>query len=292
MRSSSRRGRMLAHRRDAGSAEEKFLSSGKIIRFRIFSAASESRRWRALRNRNSAQCRLKQLSNLLIACRRFGRGASRAVDNPMPFQNAPSVSVHHKDWMIAGIQQNRVGGLWPDAIERQQFVAEFSRRSGQHARQRAAVALIEKVHEGFQPLRFLPEVARRTDQLLQLRLRCAANSADRKKSRSPEVAQRLLNVCPRRVLGLIRPNNHLKTRLCRPPVLTSPGGKQRVVVGADCVLAGFVHRAHDCRRRHSSCELESLTTGSTGFHRGHRVNRIIGDGWLKRPPRAPLCSLW
>ena len=199
MRSSSRRGRMLAHRRDAGSAEEKFLSSGKIIRFRIFSAASESRRWRALRNRNSAQCRLKQLSNLLIACRRFCRGASRAVDNPMPFQNAPRVSVHHKDRMIAGIQQNRVRGLRPYAIERQQFVAEFSRWSREHARQRAAVALIEKVHEGFQPLRFLPEVARRTDQLLQLRLRRAADSADRQKSRSPEgcraPSQRLSTPC-------------------------------------------------------------------------------------------------
>jgi len=53
----------------------------------------------------------------------------------MPFQNATRVSIDHKHGMIAGIQQNRVGGLRSNAMERKQFVAEVGGRLREHPRQ-------------------------------------------------------------------------------------------------------------------------------------------------------------
>ena len=60
--------------------------------------------------------------------------------------------------------------------------------------------LIEKAHKRFQPLRFLPEVTRRANQLLKLRLRRAPDSANGQKPRFPKVAERSLNVRPGSVL--------------------------------------------------------------------------------------------
>src|ERR1039458_3113578 len=135
---------------------------------------------------------LEQLSNFVIA--------RRAGNNLVPFQNAPRVSVHNKDRVIAGIQQNRVRGLRPYTVEREQFVAEFGGWPREHPRERPAVTLIEKAHKRFQPLRFLPEVTRRANQLLKLRLRRAPDSVDRQKPHFPKIAERLLNVRPRSVL--------------------------------------------------------------------------------------------
>src|ERR1700687_378635 len=143
----------------------------------------------ALLGRDSfAQCPLEQLSNLVIF--------ASAGNNLVALQNAPRVSVHDEDRVIAGIQKNRVCGLWPHTIEREQFVAEFSRWPCEHPLKRSVVALIEKTHKSFQPLRFLPEVTRRANQLLKLMLRRATDSADGQQSRSPKIAERLLNICP------------------------------------------------------------------------------------------------
>src|SRR5260370_12368241 len=103
----------------------------------------------------------------------------------MTFQNAPGVSVHNEDRVIAGIQQNRVRSLRPYAIEREQFVAEFGGWLREHPLERSAVTLIEKAHKRFQPLRFLPEVTRRADQFLKRRLTTAPDSAARPNARFP-----------------------------------------------------------------------------------------------------------
>src|SRR5713101_7592635 len=179
------------------------------------------------------QCLLEQLSNFVIA--------GRARNNLVPFQNTPRVSVHYKGRVIAGIQQNRVRRLRPYPIEREQFVAEFARWAREHPGQRPAVTLIEKAHKRFQPLRLLSEVTRRANQLLKFRLRRAPDSADRQKPRFPKVAERPLNVCPRSVLRQVGPDNYFEARLRRPPVLSSPGGKQRVVVSADRFVSGLGH---------------------------------------------------
>src|SRR5713226_169660 len=181
----------------------------------------------------SAQCLLEQLSNFVVA--------GGAGNNLMPFQNTPRVSVHNKGRVIAGIQQNRVRRLRSYPVEREQFLPKFGRWPREHPRKRPAVTLIEKAHKRFQPLRFLPEVTRRANQLLKLRLRRAPDSADRQKPRSPKVAERPLNVRPRSVLRQVGPDNYLEPRLRRPPVLSSPGGKQRVVVSAYRFVFGFAH---------------------------------------------------
>src|ERR1700681_2293961 len=140
-----------------------------------------------------AQRLLEQLSDMVIS--------HRARNNLVPFQNAPRVSVHHKNGVIAGIQQNRVGGFWPYTIEREQFVAELGRWLCEHPLERSAITRIEKAHKCFQPLGFLPEITRWADQLLKLTPRRAPDSADGQKPRFPKVAERLLNVRPRSVLA-------------------------------------------------------------------------------------------
>ncbi len=118
----------------------------------------------------------------------------------MPFQNAPRVSVHNKNRMIARVQQNRIRRLRPYTIKREQFVTELARWPREHSFERSAVTPIEKAHKRFQPLRFLPEVPRRADQLLKFRLRRAPDSADAQKPCSPKVGKRLLNIRPCSVL--------------------------------------------------------------------------------------------
>ena len=118
----------------------------------------------------------------------------------MPFQNAPRISVHNKNRVIAGIQQNRVGGFRPYTIDGEQFFAELGGWLREHPLERSAVTLIEKAHKCFQPLRFLPEVTRRANQLLKLLLRGAPDSVNGQKPRLPKVAERLFNICPRSVL--------------------------------------------------------------------------------------------
>jgi hypothetical protein len=99
--------------------------------------------------------------------------------------------------MIAGIKKNGVGGLWPNSIQRKQFFAQFRRGPREHSLQRTAITRIEKSNESFQPLRFLPEVSRRANQLFKLMQRRSANSSDRQKPCSSQVAKRLFDVGPR-----------------------------------------------------------------------------------------------
>jgi hypothetical protein len=186
------------------------------------------------------ECLLEQLADLLVFS--FGR------NKPMPFQNAPGVGVHNKNWMISRIQKNRVGGFWADPVERQQLISEFGSRAGEHSIERSSVIRIEKTYKDFQALRFLPEVARGTYQLLKFRQSKAADSTERKPSRFAKINQGLLDIRPRGVLSQIRPNNHFEARLRGPPMLLSPGGKQRAVVGADRVVLGLAY----CGRGHSS----------------------------------------
>src|ERR1700674_273292 len=140
-----------------------------------------------------AQRLLEQLSDMVIT---HGAG-----NNLVPFQNAPRVSVHNKNRVIAGIQQNRVGGFRPYTIEREQFVAELGGWLREHSLERSPITSIEKAHKCFQPLGFLPEITRWADQLLKVTPRRAPDSADGQKPRFPKVAERLLNVRPRSVLG-------------------------------------------------------------------------------------------
>src|ERR1700690_306809 len=104
-----------------------------------------------LEQAHATQCVLEQESNFVI-----GRSAR---NNPMPLENAPGISIDHKNRMIAGIKKNRVGGLRPHPIERKQFVTQFRSRAREHPLQRAAITRIEKAHKNFQPLRLLPEVS-------------------------------------------------------------------------------------------------------------------------------------
>src|SRR5271165_2402015 len=163
----------------------------------------------------------------------------------MPFKNTPRVSVHDKHGMIPGIQQNRVGGLRPDTVKGEELCAEFGCRYGKHPRKRSAKLVIEKSDKRFQPPCFLPEVACGANEFLQLRLRSAPDSRDRQKPRFTKIAESLLNIYPRRILGQVRPHDHLKARLRRPPMLASPRGKQTEVVSANRVVLGLSHGQYE-----------------------------------------------
>ena len=86
----------------------------------------------------------------------------------MTVEDAPGISVHDKYRMIPRIEKNRVCRLGPDAIQPEQFLAQLSGWLGEHLFQGTAILPIEKLDERLQPLRLLPEVARRPDQTLAI----------------------------------------------------------------------------------------------------------------------------
>ena len=75
--------------------------------------------------RTSSYCALKELADLII------RSARR--QNPVTIQDAAGVGIDHEYRMLTRVKQDGVCRLWPDPIECQQFVTEFSRRLGEHA---------------------------------------------------------------------------------------------------------------------------------------------------------------
>ena len=51
----------------------------------------------------------------------------------MPLQNSARVSVHYKNGMVAGVEQNGISGFRANALEYQQFGAKLFRWLREHS---------------------------------------------------------------------------------------------------------------------------------------------------------------
>ena len=172
---------------------------------------------------------LHQLPDLFVA--RLGG------DQPMAFQDAARVGVHHENGVPACIEKNGIGGFRSDAVQRQQFFPQPGGRLRKHPLQRPAILLIEVVHEALQPLGLLAEVARRPDHPCELGQRYAADAIHIEHAFSPQLPQGPLHVRPRRILGQERPHNDLEAGVGGPPVLRSPRRHERLEISPKARLA-------------------------------------------------------
>src|SRR5262245_6947546 len=87
----------------------------------------------------------------------FGMGEAVA------FEDAAGVGIDDEDGMLAGIEEDGVGGFGADAAKSEKLFAEALGGGSEQAVERAAVLGEEKSNEGLESLGFLAEVARRAE---------------------------------------------------------------------------------------------------------------------------------
>ena len=87
----------------------------------------------------------------------FGMGEAVA------FEDAAGVGVDYEDRMLAGVEEDGVGGFGADAAKREKLFAEAPGCRGKQAVERAAVLGEEKGDEILESSGFLAEVARRAE---------------------------------------------------------------------------------------------------------------------------------
>src|SRR5579864_3711777 len=80
------------------------------------------------------------------------------IDDAVAHQHAACVRVHNEDWMIAGIEQNGVGGFRDNAVQVQQLCSELCGRRGEHSGERTGIMPVEERDECLKITRFLAEV--------------------------------------------------------------------------------------------------------------------------------------
>src|SRR6266849_1812661 len=117
---------------------------------------------------NPTQAALEQFADFVI----WGAGGEDAV----AIQDPAGISIYLEYRMLAGIEQDGVGCLGAHAVQRKQFLTQLVRGLGKQAAKRAAIALVEKCHEGFQAARLLAEVASGTDHGFHSRQRCSPDA--------------------------------------------------------------------------------------------------------------------
>ncbi len=136
--------------------------------------------------------------------------AGSLTDDAVAKQNAASVGIYDKHRMIAGVEQDRVGGFRANTIEFQQLCSEFFSGLGEHACERAGISLIEKSDEGLQISRFLAEVARGSYQSFEFIVRSCAHGADAESAGEAQVDHGFLYVAPVGVLREVSADDHFK----------------------------------------------------------------------------------
>ena len=91
----------------------------------------------------------------------------------MALQPRAWCSIHHENWMMSGVEKNRVCCLWTNARLHQPLLVQFECRLSQHRRQRSTISLFDKSDEFFPSFHLLPKVSRWAHEQLEFfKLRC------------------------------------------------------------------------------------------------------------------------
>ena len=168
---------------------------------------------------------LEEMAEVFVTAVRFAQA--------MTFEQAPRVGVNDEDRMVAGVEQDGVGGFRPDAVDREQLFAQRRGWHAEHFGERAVVLLSEKADECFQFLRFLAEVAGRADELGEFGEWDCFDRAGLEELRAVEVGDGRFDVGPRGVLDQDSADDDLEAGSAGPPVLRTVGGEEGVVVGVE-----------------------------------------------------------
>jgi len=114
--------------------------------------------------------RVKFVKKLMVGRERcFNQGAQLFVAGRMrqavAFEDAAGICVDYKNWMLAGVEKNGVGGFRADAAKGEQLIAQSLRGTGEEPSQRTSVRCIKKFDERLERFGFLAEVTGRTKEL-------------------------------------------------------------------------------------------------------------------------------
>src|SRR5689334_9713415 len=176
------------------------------------------------------------------------------MSETVPFQDPAGVGVNDERRMIAGIEQDGIRGLRADPVEREQLFAQPGGRYGEHAIERTAVAGVEILNESLQSTRFLTEVSGAADELFEFGERSTTNATKREHPRGSQLLKRALDVGPSGVLRQVGADDHLETRLRRPPMLRAPLSIQQVVELANTLMFSGPHTIQCTGARAGTCE--------------------------------------
>src|SRR6266851_9976285 len=85
------------------------------------------------------QTLFEQDPELFVACI-FRKDAMTSGDSP-------GIGIHYEDWVLAGVEQDGVRGLWTDASQRKKLLPQFGSWLAKHPGKRAIIVPVKKVHE-------------------------------------------------------------------------------------------------------------------------------------------------
>jgi hypothetical protein len=159
----------------------------------------------------------------------------------MACRDSARICVNYEYTMLAGIQQNRVGGFWAHAVHREQLLPQLRGGPRKHFGKLAAIILIQELYESFEAAGLLAKVAGRADQFFQAAERNIANAFDRQHTSRSQLSERNFHVRPTRVLRQKGAHDDFEGALCRPPMLASPGLEQRGVDVHNSLFGNFLH---------------------------------------------------
>jgi len=168
------------------------------------------------------QALFEEGANFLVG----GFGASQRVT----LENAPSVGIDDEDFMIAGVQEDGVGGFRANAVDGKELLAELAGGGGQELVERALVVMAKEANEGLEFPSFLAEIAGGADELSESREGNAFDGRGGEELFAAEPGEGALDVGPSGVLGEDGADDDFETGPAGPPVLRAMGGEERVEV--------------------------------------------------------------
>ena len=178
--------------------------------------------------------RLRQVNQRLIAPAVAPR---RGSDQLVPFGDAAQVLVGHRNRVVQGIKQDRVGGLRAYAGQQQQTAPESGGRRGRELIERTGKLRVQQFNEGLERRRFARLEAGRANQIPQLIERSRAQALQCQGSCPAQILQRSLDGLPGGVLRQIGAENDFEGGLRGPPVLRAVSLRKPIVHPAQA--AGF-----------------------------------------------------
>jgi len=170
------------------------------------------------------QALFEEGANFLVG----GFGASQRVT----LENAPSVGIDDEDFMIAGVQEDGVGGFRANAVDGKELLAELAGGGGQELVERALVVLAKEANEGLELPGFLAEIAGGADELSESREGHAFDARGGEEFFAAERGEGALDVGPSCVLGEDGADDDFETSAAGPPMLRTMSTKQCVIICA------------------------------------------------------------
>ncbi|HUZ47409.1 MAG TPA: hypothetical protein VMW54_12310 [Terriglobia bacterium] len=152
------------------------------------------------------------------------------LDQAMARQDAARIGVGDEEGLLAGVKQDGIDGLRPQASQFEQLDAERPGRTGKEFSERSPVSSLEPLDKGLNGARLLPKVAGGADAGFKFRGGSGAQALPLKESAVLKAADRHGDIPPRRVLSEDSAEDDLQASARRPPALRAELLQQQLVI--------------------------------------------------------------